>query len=197
MTQLIAQPSQNETFEKTRNGLVGLDAGMSNWSFGDMLDELKHAIESVRPPKESHPIRSFSRRYLGLTGEAFKQVQKWLRGESAMSQDDISRVLKALQGLRNTPPAQAQISVKRNMGRRLVDFTVSQLGSLEGMLSDTVVGPTDINESDKIEIRSSLQKICGRLGICAVFPDNAKYTPVTSKELAGVGLSNLTGGKKS
>ncbi|HEU5114866.1 MAG TPA: hypothetical protein VFT82_03810 [Candidatus Paceibacterota bacterium] len=188
----MAQESQSATLEEVKSRLrTTLHPDMAGWNYSTLVEELRRAIESHRPPGEKQPIRVFTRRHLGLKNQMYIEVKKWLRGEANMTADHMVVVLVTLSKLRGAAPVPFS-EKEKGVVRRLVSFIIMSLTSILGLLSEMGVRSDTIDEGDRIEIRRVLKEICLRLGVTAEFPeDTSGLVPVTKKDLAEFGLSKI------
>ncbi len=191
-----------------------LDDEMRKWSYDRLLEELQAAVnrhnrhENI---KKSEQVRSFSRRFLFLSGDRHQPVGACLRGEETMDRPTLRRVFLALKGLRqptfdakavlakinqvNTEeilprprrrePKQA-IEEPNDEGprRKLVDHTISMLGSLADLVAVNNIERNDAFDGDRIELVKSIKTICDHFGINITVPNiDDNSCPVTQEDL--------------
>jgi hypothetical protein len=219
----VISNQQNKFFFEARDSVLHeIDQNMYDWDFLKMIDELKRAIESCGIPSKNNRVRFFSRRYLGMSGQRFTQVQSWIRGESVMSFNDITHVLGVLSKIRNgslhvalsekkevkkvqvviSDPKLAPGVVKKHEAsgvvRKIIDHTIGSIQSLASLMAEADVKPADAFDSDRRQVQGGIQKLCTRLGVKVNFPESetAQAEPLTKGDLAEVGLEKTIRRKK-
>ncbi|MDE1875035.1 MAG: hypothetical protein KGI79_01115 [Patescibacteria group bacterium] len=195
----MAEQSQMQAFKAAKDRLSShVDTDMLAWDFPTLIEKLEEAIQAVRMPGDKNPVRTFTRRRLGMSGETtVKTVYKWIRGQAEIPVEEIMRVFQTLQEIRHEPPqrtAEAPIRAKvagqpaatmnKAATRKLIGFAIVSFNSLAEMFPAVGVKPTDVNDGDRMEVRRVLKEICSHLGVPVAFPaDGKEYPPVTQVDL--------------
>lgn len=195
---------QTEVFEKAKQSIEKeLDESMKSWSFSKMLKELKISIKS-NSSGQKDAVRFFSRHYLKMTGERHQEVRRWLNNQSGMSVDEIVLVFRTLIFLRKNEPTNVAEKPKvatqpvSGLVRRIIDHTVGDLNSNVGLIVEAGITPDQAYDSDRMQIQSSIKKICASLGITVTFPElETTYGPsLTREDLTEMGFEKTQRKKK-
>jgi len=201
-------------FEAKESVLHEINKDMYGWDFSKMIEELKHAIENCGVPSKYNRVRFFSRHYLGMSGQKFRLVQGWTRGESVMSFNDITHVLSVLSKIRDgsiqmqtlETPIRSEIqieeipsetsSAKESPGaiRGFIEHTTTTLNSLMILAGELGVESNDLYDGDRIKMRIASKELFKSFGIEVVFPEPkaALSRPVTREDLEGLRLPTTT-----
>ncbi len=145
----------------------------------ELVAGLKLAIAGIKGPNK---VRVYGRRVLGLKGDGFKRVSRWIADPAQMTSEEASLVARVLN--------LGKSELVTNDGRYVIDHTVSLLTSIRSLLGHANVRSTDINDSDRMYTHKALQDISAAFGIKAVFTDlsSSKSRPATREDLVKLGF---------
>ena len=200
---------QEEIFEEAKKSISDeLSPEMANWSFAQMVGVLKVSIKANRRPDNHDSTGTFCMKYLKKPGQSYKivrnEIQGCFKGRELMKEEtviDILRTLKSLQGVPLSLPANLVsaeatdstevVTPQSGIVRKLVLLVITMLNSYAMVIAEANVKPNDVFDSDRMQMRSALQKICKAFGIEANFPElRTKIKPVTFADLEDMGIPN-------
>jgi len=96
---------QTEVFERAKQSMAAeLGEAILSWNFSQMLAELRAVIAKKSPEERGrahNSVRYFCRHYLGMHGNSFNDMRRWLAGEAVMPFEKIQLVLRSLKSERD------------------------------------------------------------------------------------------------
>jgi hypothetical protein len=159
---------------------------MSTWGYAQVVSELKAGVRKL--PSSKSRVRDYTREVLKMKGNRYAEVTSWLRGTKVPTNvDDLVTILRALQksdASSLTPGPTLEPSVRR----RTTEHIRTLLNSTVGILPPDGLG--EVYESDRMQLRMSMQKLCEAFGVPVVFPEpKTQKEPVTRQDLSKLGVS--------
>ncbi len=88
---------QTEVFEKAKQSIATeLNREILVWDYSQMISALAAVIARKNPNTKSNGSRYFCRHYLGMHGDSYNEMRRWLSGEAEMPFEKIQLVLRVL-----------------------------------------------------------------------------------------------------